>query len=63
METVNKIFYNGEDYEKCYFFAPSISHKRNVDSISSADTFRAARTLKNLCKRLPCSKRKTRGEL
>ncbi len=30
METVNKIFYSGEDYEKCYFFAPSISHKRNV---------------------------------
>lgn len=30
METVNKIFYSGEDYENCYFFAPSISHKRNV---------------------------------
>ena len=30
METVNKIFYNGEDYEKCYFFAQSISHKRKV---------------------------------
>ena len=30
METVNKIFYSGEDYENCYFFAPSISHKKNV---------------------------------
>ena len=30
MKTVNKIFYSGEDYEKCYFFAPSISHKKNV---------------------------------
>ena len=30
METVNKIFYSGEDYEKCYFFAPSISLKKNV---------------------------------
>ena len=65
METVNKIFYNGEDYEKCYFFAPSISHKKNVggNSISSADTSTAARTLKKPCKPLPCSKRKTRGEL
>ena len=30
METTQKIFYSGEDYEKCYFFAPSISHKKNV---------------------------------
>lgn len=30
MKTVNKIFYSGEDYENCYFFAPSISHKKNV---------------------------------
>ena len=30
MKTLNKIFYSGEDYENCYFFAPSISHKKNV---------------------------------
>ena len=30
MKTVNKIFYSGEDYENCYCFAPSISHKKNV---------------------------------
>ena len=31
MKTVQKIFYSGEDYEKdCYFFSPSISHKKNV---------------------------------
>ena len=65
METVNKIFYSGEDYEKCYFFAPSISHKKNVggNSISSAGTFKAARTLKKPCKLLPYSRQKARGEI
>ena len=27
---VQKVFYSGEDYENCYFFAPSISHRKNV---------------------------------
>lgn len=31
METIKKLFYNGEDYEKnCYFFSPSISKRKNV---------------------------------
>ena len=31
METIKKLFYNGEDYEKnCYFFSPSISNRKTV---------------------------------
>ena len=31
METTQKIFYSGEDYEKdCYFFSPSISKRKTV---------------------------------
>lgn len=32
METIKKLFYNGEDYEtNCYFFAPSVSKRKQVD--------------------------------
>ena len=30
METIKKLFYNGEDYENCYFFSPSISKRKTV---------------------------------
>ena len=30
MNAVQKAFYNGEDYEKCYIFAPSISRRETV---------------------------------
>mgnify|MGYP000009642992 FL=1 len=31
METIKKLFYNGEDYEKnCYFFSPSIGKRKTV---------------------------------
>ena len=31
MNTVQKAFYSGEDYENCYIFAPSISKRKTVD--------------------------------
>ena len=31
MNAVQKAFYSGEDYEKCYIFAPSISKRKTVD--------------------------------
>ena len=31
MNTVQKVFYSGEDYENCYIFAPSISKRKTVD--------------------------------
>ena len=30
MNAVQKAFYNGEDYENCYIFAPSISRRESV---------------------------------
>ena len=30
MNAVQKAFYSGEDYEKCYLFAPSISRGETV---------------------------------
>ena len=30
MNAVEKAFYNGEDYENCYIFAPSISRREKV---------------------------------
>lgn len=30
MNAVQKVFYNGEDYENCYIFAPSISRRESV---------------------------------
>ena len=30
MNAVQKAFYSGEDYEKCYLFAPSISRRESV---------------------------------
>ena len=30
MNTVQKVFYNGEDFENCYIFAPSISRRQSV---------------------------------
>lgn len=30
MNAVQKVFYSGEDYEECYFFAPSVSHRKSV---------------------------------
>ena len=30
MNAVQKAFYNGEDYENCYIFAPSISKRKTV---------------------------------
>ena len=30
MNAVQKVFYNGEDYENCYIFAPSISRRETV---------------------------------
>ena len=30
MNAVQKAFYSGEDYEKCYIFAPSISRREIV---------------------------------
>ena len=30
MNAVQKAFYSGEDYEKCYLFAPSISRRETV---------------------------------
>ena len=30
MNAVQKAFYSGEDYEKCYIFAPSISRRKTV---------------------------------
>ena len=30
MKTIKKLFYNGEDYENCYFFSPSISKRKTV---------------------------------
>ena len=30
MNAVQKAFYNGEDYEKCYIFAPSISKRKTM---------------------------------
>ena len=30
MNAVEKAFYNGEDYENCYIFAPSISRRESV---------------------------------
>ena len=47
MNAVQKAFYNGEDYENCYIFAPSISRRESVGRrIMSVDTSTAARTLK-----------------
>ena len=31
MNTVQKVFYSGEDHENCYIFAPSISKRKTVD--------------------------------
>ena len=30
MNAVQKAFYNGEDYENCYLFSPSISKRKTV---------------------------------
>lgn len=30
MNAVQKAFYNGEDHENCYIFAPSISRRESV---------------------------------
>ena len=30
MNAVQKAFYNGEDYEKCYIFSPSISKRKTM---------------------------------
>ena len=30
MNAAQKVFYNGEDYENCYLFAPSISRRESV---------------------------------
>ena len=30
MNAVQKAFYSGEDYERCYIFAPSISRRESV---------------------------------
>ena len=30
MNTVQKAFYSGEDYENCYLFSPSVSRRETV---------------------------------
>ena len=30
MNAVQKAFYNGEDYENCYLFSPSISKRKTI---------------------------------